>query len=409
MKTLCLVILFSILTVAVACRPASVPELEPLLEEPIFESIGYATMISDLVEHAPGDEPLARLSGTIDLFPQHRLAVRESGEALLDFGDALRVNLFNNSELNLEFQVSGNSPLLVHYLLWRGGLIGEKFPNDNDQVIVETPAGDRILIIGTIFFVTYDANTQVTTVGNFGGKVYIPTEEASWEVPDNAFIIIRDGSGDTGRVLSGPHRLEVGAEEFAGRIRALNSPLAAVDELLAEPEVATPTASVTASVTPTETPSPIPTLTPTLPPTFTPTFTPIPPPTETPTLPPTLTPTFTPLPPTETFTPIPTETPTPTSTPCPPLDVRLTVDADRTANWEAFGGCPPIGGNLYVGYKHLGCCFFETELPSRNGSVQVDPPVICEGTFTIVYQLHMYDAEGQEATDAVEVEVHYIC
>jgi hypothetical protein len=164
-----------------------------------------------------------------ELFANHRIAVADGGEALLDFGNAMRVNLFNDSETTITTQVAEGVPFIVHFVLARGGLIGEKALDDTRQVQIETPAGATITVVATTFFVTYDANTQITAVGNWDGTVIAANAGMSQRVMDRTYVTIEPGRSPG---MAQPLLLDVGG--FMERARRLNSPLDVIDELQEE-------------------------------------------------------------------------------------------------------------------------------------------------------------------------------
>lgn len=115
--------------------------------------------------------------------------------------------------------------------------------------------------------------------------------------------------------------------------------------------------------------------------------------------------------PTPTFTPTPTDTPTPTSTSCSTLRVGLTaykVKGGVQLIWDSSGGCRPVSGQITARYGS-DKPYNVYELDSGKGSLLDNPPVRCEGAFTIVYRLTLVDAFGQSAADGATVEVIWIC
>ena len=299
MRGICLHLLFACVMLGVAAcqaqpEPASTRASLPTETTDLVSSepIGSVSRVQDRVEHGHADEMLQELLGEAELIADDRIGINDGGEALLDFGNAMQVNLFNNSETTVSTRVADGAPLIVHFVLWRGGLVGEMSLDDGRQVQLDTPVGAKVIVVGTLFFVTYDANTEVTTVGNFGGTVSVVSGEESRGVPDNEYVVV-----DPGRPPGTPQPLGLDAAEFAGRARALNSPLAVLDELQATSTptlTATPTPSVSPTVTGTATPTATSTPSATILPSRTPT--PLPPPTWTPTATttPSLTPTITP-------------------------------------------------------------------------------------------------------------------
>lgn len=234
--------------IGMACRgeqqePSATPAAATVTVPPA--PIGSVSRVEDQVEHGPEGGLLSSVTDEAeDLHADDRVGVRDGGEALLDFGNALRVILFNNSETTVATRAAEDTPLIVHFVLWRGGLIGEKELSDARQVELDTPAGAKVTVVGTTFFVTYDANSEVTTVGNFGGTVTVTSGGASRTVANNSYVI-----AEPDRPPGPAQPLLLDADGFAERARALNTPLAVVDELQAGP-TATPRPRPTATDTP---------------------------------------------------------------------------------------------------------------------------------------------------------------
>jgi hypothetical protein len=236
MRKICLCLLLTFTAIAVtACRPPRVATPAP--SDAPDASIGIASRLQDRVEVAPEGQELQVLLDQADLFANHRIAVVEGGEALLDFGNAMRLRLFNNSETTVRTQVAEGVPFIVHFVLARGGLVGEKSLDDARQVQIDTPAGATITVVATNFFVTYDANTQITTVGNFDGTVIAASAGMSQRVSDRTYVTI-----EPGRSPGMPQPLLMNAGSFMERARYLNSALEVIYELQQEPS---PTATDT--------------------------------------------------------------------------------------------------------------------------------------------------------------------
>jgi hypothetical protein len=444
----------------IACRPPDGPE--PTAEP--HATVGSLVPVRDRVEHAPAGQDFQHVQDEIELEPNHRLGIKDGGEAVLDFGQAMRVSLFNNSETTIFTSVVEPAPPIVHFALWRGGLVGEKSLDDQRQIEVVTPAGAKITIIATTFFVTYDANTEITTAGNFAGVVIVENAEKRLVLPDNGYIVI--GPGQAPRAWQPLH---LDADEFARLARELNSPLEVVNQLQTTP---TPMPDPTLTPSPTETGIATATITPT--PSRTHTLTPTPripsatytinahcrrgpgtiyaslrifnpgdrllvtgrntnaswwqldagnltcwsadsvvsvahgdlvPIVPTP-IPPTFTPTNTPTP---TSTPTPTMTPTPTYTPtyCPPPSVTVATHYRSAAfevdvYWNTRGGCVPFSGTLTARWSNEHTPYLTVPLTQSSGLYTDRFP--CR-VGTIQYTVTLFDNAGKRTSSTASAQV----
>ena len=138
------------------------------------DSIGTVTREQDLVEQGASPEGLRPVDGTNPLFEGDTLKVSEGGEGLLDFGDKLVVRLFNDSQVGLISTSAPGTPLGVRLFLERGGFTG-RLDEDGGQAVFETPGGANITVLGTQFFLVYNASQQMSTIGNYDGQVQLDT------------------------------------------------------------------------------------------------------------------------------------------------------------------------------------------------------------------------------------------
>ncbi len=113
-----------------------------------------------------------------------------------------------------------------------------------------------------------------------------------------------------------------------------------------------------------------------------------------------------------TVTVTPRNSPTPTSTPCPRLEAKIEAQGQASTTllvWSWVGGCGPVTGTLtarYAGEREP----YQTYRVQRNPGQQPDsPPPRCEGTFTIVYVLSLWDAKGQSVAPTAERRVTWVC
>lgn len=448
-----------------ACQPAVLPTATIENEEVVpTEQLGEVRRVEDTVQHAAADEPLQPIEDSAPLFPDDQVGVQDRGEALLDFGSQMLVTLFNNSDTTISAEAAEGVPLIVRFVLLRGGLVGEKELDDSRRVQIDTPVGASVTVVGTRFFVTYDANTQMTTVGNFGGSVAVSGPEPTMDISDNTYVVIGPDLA-----AEAPRQLPMDMDTFAQRARDLGSALEVVRLMESTP---TPTGT---AIPPTSTPTPSATPTPT--------YTPSPSSTPTPSLTPTpvepwatfttnancrrgpgtvyevlndfgpgtrlritgrepslswyqldgggyscwsassvitvenaeLAPYVPTPPPPPTITPTPTPSPTPTATTRSCGAMRVAVQAEKTGDgyqvaiaWNAIGGCEPITGTVQ-GQIGQGAPFSVGTVSARTGTVTHRPSLQCEGRVIVRYTVTVYDDMQQRASGSDSVEFIIIC
>lgn len=195
---------------------------------------------------------------------------------------------------------------------------------------------------------------------------------------------------------------ELGLEE----IEAL---VAATLEVEAEQTRAAATATDTSTAERTASPTSAASSTPSPTPTPSPTFTPRPSNTPLPTS--TSAPTSTPQP---TSPPPPSDTPQPDPTPCakftnPSLSAKPGAGNQVSVSWNSSGGCEPIGGTITAMYEREPDPYAKYDIKVSSGSLVDRPDPICEGTFTIQYELVLVDATGVSITTRTEVQVTWVC
>lgn len=145
-------------------------------ETPQAESVGTINLVLAQVESGPRDR-LQFLEGIKDFHSGDGVRVTGGGKGKLELNDGTRMTLFNETKMS-EVIVT-TSPPATDLFLQSQGFLGE-VPEDGDFT-ARLPNGALILILGTQFFVVYNEENQVATVGNFDGTVlYTPpggTEE----------------------------------------------------------------------------------------------------------------------------------------------------------------------------------------------------------------------------------------
>ena len=141
-------------------------------------------------------------------------------------------------------------------------------------------------------------------------------------------------------------------------------------------------------------------------------------PTSSPTAKPSLAPPTHTLPPPPSATLKPTDKPTsapPTNTPCPKftnatLSARV-INSDNEVNlaWGSSGGCGPFSGAITAEYEKDSDPFAKYAVSGQSGKLVKRPDVRCEGTFTIVYILTLFDGSGQTIGAETMLEVFWLC
>jgi hypothetical protein len=128
----------------------------------------------DNVQHGVDETALVRVLSSVGVHDGELIRVTEGGEGRLDFGEALILRLFNDSLLQTinTAPAPGASGAAYVFSLQQGGLSGQ-LAEAGETAVIETPGGATITILGTQFFVVYNASTGETTVGNFDGAVEI--------------------------------------------------------------------------------------------------------------------------------------------------------------------------------------------------------------------------------------------
>lgn len=98
--------------------------------------------------------------------------VKNGGKARLNFPGPISLLLYNQSEMDkikLEFE-SNSNPRIVNRLI-RGGVSGYVEPGN--QLTIELSIGVKINVLGTNFFVIFDEEKGIATIGKFDGTLNI--------------------------------------------------------------------------------------------------------------------------------------------------------------------------------------------------------------------------------------------
>lgn len=249
-----------------ACRPDTGPETQTTGTV----SIGALIRELDVVEHGPSPDQMVPVEDSVTLNPGDSLRITQGGEGLLDFGGFLSLRVFNDTQLNeIIIESAANAPLIARLALERGGFTGNLI-QQGSKAVFQTPGGAEITVLGTTFFIVYDATNGTTTVGNFDGSVGVISGGQIVSLNPGHFFGIPAGQPP------GPEQaIPITLDQFNSAARELASPIEVVNTLLIEGQP--PTIPASSVVVPTPTPPPAQTTiaSPTL--THTPSVTPAPP------------------------------------------------------------------------------------------------------------------------------------
>ncbi|HLE16399.1 MAG TPA: hypothetical protein VI776_16775 [Anaerolineales bacterium] len=182
-------------------------------------AIGSVTRIVDLVEQAVSGGELQAVAESNPLHAGDALRVTEGGEGLLDFGDQLRLRLFNDSILGVTAASEPGAPLDVRLFLEAGGFTGE-LAQSGGQAVFETPGGAQVLVQGTEFMLAYDPQNGVSTAGNFAGTVWVQSGGALLQLPAGWWVDVSVGDQP-----ATPRQLPFDRATYEALARQLGSPL----------------------------------------------------------------------------------------------------------------------------------------------------------------------------------------
>jgi hypothetical protein len=213
-KTLTLTIFVTFIVVTLyGCSPPP--------STPANTSIGTITRVSDTVEKNNN-----RVSTSNQLFQNDSVGLLNGGEGLLDFGGALILRLFNDTQVGgVEAATDPNSSVIVRLRLRLGGFTG-KLNKPGKQAVFETPNGAKITVRGTDFFLVYDPGQDQVSAGNFNGDMEI---EAGGSGP----VPIPPGTMRQAQGNNPPSpeaEIPFGKSGFEDMAREFGSPVAVVNE-----------------------------------------------------------------------------------------------------------------------------------------------------------------------------------
>lgn len=155
-------------------------------ETPNTPPIGNVTRELDNVEKGFAEQMLEVLVGTHPLYSGESLRISNGGEGLLDFGDNVRLRLFNDSVLGqIRLESAPGTPLDIRMFLENGGFTGS-VTEPGGQVVVETPNGAEIKVLGTNFFIIHDPIREITAAGNFAGEIEMAAGGELRDIPEGS-------------------------------------------------------------------------------------------------------------------------------------------------------------------------------------------------------------------------------
>lgn len=192
--------------------------------------IGTVSLVISEVLHGKSAETLESLPDTRDLYLGDVLRVRNGGEGLVDFGDSMRLRLFNDTKLGVtKWDIAPDASWQAGMFLTDGGLVGQLVESGN-EVAFDTPGGAQITVLGTEFFVVYDPVSQETLVGNFHGTVDVSSGGVEITLAADMMVRVRAGQPPDPQQPIGMTR-----EEFEQQARALQSAVEAARQALLPP------------------------------------------------------------------------------------------------------------------------------------------------------------------------------
>lgn len=184
--------------------------------------LGSIRRETDTVEHGASVDALEPVADEVTLLVGDVLRVRDGGEGLLTFPDGMLLRLFNDTQLNVvAVESDPGNPVEVRMFLEEGGFTGE-LTAEGGSAVFKTPGGAEITVLGTEFFVVYDAVERVTLAGNFKGHVEAAGAGQSVTLKDGTFVEVPDG-GPPGLPLP----LTVDRPGFEAVARTQKSPVSA--------------------------------------------------------------------------------------------------------------------------------------------------------------------------------------
>jgi hypothetical protein len=186
--------------------------------------------------HAGVRGDLKLIEGEAPLGNDDFVSVTDGGKARLEFPGPVSLLVFNNSELDrikLEYDKENSNPVILHRLI-RGGYSGYVAPGK--QLTVDLEFGIKVNVLGTNFFILYDEETGIITVGKFDGTltVSVPGQPVI-ELADSELVdITEDGE------VKHHSPFSFTPSEFEEMADTCNSPIQGVNILRRDNEVPLP-------------------------------------------------------------------------------------------------------------------------------------------------------------------------
>lgn len=163
-----------------------------------------------------------------NLIQDDTLSVQNGGVGLVRFGQDLSIRLFNETlagEFRATRSASGpNSTLIARITLFTGGLTG-RLVKENNTATFKTMSGAKILVKGTEFFIVYDPETMVTTIGNFSGLLGVNAGGISATLTSGYYLEVHPN-----RPPGVQKQIPFTLQQFENRARERESPVLALRE-----------------------------------------------------------------------------------------------------------------------------------------------------------------------------------
>jgi hypothetical protein len=145
--------------------------------------------------HAGARDDLKLIEGKAELGNDDFVSVTDGGKARMEFPGPISLLLFNQSEMDgikLEYDANSN-PRIVNRLI-RGGFSGYVAPGN--QLTVDLAFGVKVNVLGTSFFIIYDEDTGVITIGKFDGTLTVSVPgQGIVKLGDSEFVdVTSDGA-----------------------------------------------------------------------------------------------------------------------------------------------------------------------------------------------------------------------
>lgn len=201
------------------------PTTSPATESPTDGAIGTVSREKSEVKHSTGNQAPVVVVSSDSLFTGDGVQIVNGGIGLLDFGDSLKLRLFNDSNLNVVSASQPGIPLVASLFLTIGGFTGE-LVQSGGKVVFQTPNQAEITVTGTEFFVGYDIEKQMATAGKWVGSMQVTSAGETISINDGYYVDISVGQ-PPGPQIPNP----LGFQEFEAMATKLNDPLAAVDRI----------------------------------------------------------------------------------------------------------------------------------------------------------------------------------